>query len=333
MSGPAPTFCIPIEPPPVGGGGFRFLSNLEAYLDRKRIRWTRRARDGSDVLFTNAWHVPVRTVLIAAAANPRVTVVHRVDGAAADYGRNPAADRAQSRVDRLADLTIFQSEYCRYSTRQKYPVISHDGPIIHNPVDLSAFDPEGEREALPSSRGPRVCAVTWSTNPRKGAASIYRLARSLPDVQFVLCGRYEDAPALPNVVRTGVLTTPALARVLRACDAFVTFAENEACPNVVLEAMASGLPVLYKDSGAARELVGDCGEAVDVTSFEASLAHVMARRGELSRQARRRTVDLFAPERAFELYLGAIAHALRVGPRSRLQRLGQLAARIARGSM
>lgn len=322
-----PTFCIPIEPPPVGGGGFRFLRNFEAYLDRKGIRRSRRASHGADVLFVNAWHVPIRTVLIAGAANPRVTVVHRVDGAAADYGRDPAVDRAQSRINRLADLTIFQSNYCRFSTRVKYPVIGQDGPVIHNPVDVAAFTPEGQRAELPSSPGPRVCAVTWSMNPRKGAASLYRLARNLPQVQFVLCGRYDDAPDLPNIVRTGVLDTARLASFLRAGDVLATFSENEACPNVVLEALAAGLPVLYKDSGATRELVGECGEAVEEASFRDALARVMPHRSELSRCARERALQLFAPDRVFDLYLARITGSLRSAPGHRYQRLADLAAR------
>lgn len=307
------SFCIPIEPPAQGGGGFRFLANFERYLDRHRIPWTRRPTAGAKIIFLNAWHVGWRSVAAAALACPSVTVVHRVDGAAADYGRDPVADRAQSRVNRLADLTIFQSEYCRYSTRLKFPIIGHDGPVIHNPVDLQLFRPDGKGVTLPVHEGPRVCAVTWSTNPRKGAPSLYRLALALPHVQFVLCGRFEGAPAAPNIVMTGVLEAPEVAAVMRSCDALATFSENEACPNVVLEALASGLPVLYLDSGATRELVGGCGAPVTEASFAAALRETIGRRDEIRARARARALERFDPELVFARYLEQIRSAMRIG--------------------
>lgn len=305
------SICIPIELPEHGGGGFRFLRSFEGYLDAQGVARTRRISDGARVLLANSWQVPFATIVRATWRRPDVTVVQRIDGAAQDYGRDPRADRAQARVNRVADLTIFQSRYCRHSTREKFPVISHDGPIVHNPVDLETFRPDGPRATLPPWNGPRIAAITWSTNPRKGSGSLYRVARSLPEAQLVLCGRYADAPDLPNIARMGVLDATELATVLRACDVFATFAENEACPNVVLEALASGLPVLYKDSGAAAELVEACGSAVSEESFARALADVMTRHDELSRDARERAEECFAPARAFAVYLEHIERALR----------------------
>lgn len=316
--------CIPIDPPEHGGGGFRFLRNFASYLDRQGVPRTRDVAAGARVLFVNSWQVPWHTIIRAAWHRPDVTVVHRIDGAAQDYGREPTADRVQARVNRLADVTIFQSAYCRYSTRVKFPVIAHDGPVIHNPVDTSVFAPEGPRASFPNGLGPRVAAVTWSTNPRKGAASLYRLAAALPRTRFILVGRFNDAPNLPNIVRTGVLGPNRLAMVLRSCDVLATFSENEACPNVVLEGLASGLPILYRDSGAARELVANCGSAVTEETFAAELVRVMSELPEVSVRARAMALERFHPDRIFAEYLGAIRAALR--PRgSRLLRVGALA--------
>ena len=312
--------CIPIELPEHGGGGFRFLRNFEAYLDAHEIPRTRRLGDGARVLLANSWQVPWTRVLRAAWVRPDVTVVHRIDGAAQDYGRDPAADRAQERVNRVADITIFQSRYCRYSTREKFRVIGQDGPVIHNPVDVDLFRPDGPRAELPPWDGPRIAAITWSTNPRKGVASMYRVARLFPEAQFVFCGRYDDAPDLPNVVRLGVLDASALATTIRSCHVFATFAENEACPNVILEALATGLPVLYRDSGAAAELVDDCGVPVTEESFGQALADIMMHREELSWRARRRAVTRFDPSRTFASYLEHIRDALHP-PTRRVPRL------------
>lgn len=319
--------AVPIELPEHGGGGFRFLRSFFAYLDRRGIPHTSRI-DGANVVLANAWHVGTRALLRAMWADPDVTIVHRVDGAAEDYGRDPASDHVQRRVNRLADLTIFQSEYCRYSTRQKFPVIAHDGPVIHNPVGVDVFTPDGTRWDLPATAGARVCGVTWSTNPRKGTSVLLRLAEALPAVQFVLVGRFESVPAQSNVVTTGVLDATGVGSVLRACDVFATFSENEACPNVVLEALASGLPVLYLDSGAARELVGDCGFAVTERTFADALARAMASRDELGRRARARVLERFHPDHAFGAYLEAIGSARRPPGVGRLARFAEAAWRL-----
>jgi len=301
-------FCVPIAIKPEGGGNY-FLWNFLAYLKRQGMAYTDRIDDGRyDVLFASHWLVPPETIRRAKRSNPGLRVVHRIDGAAQDYGRNPQADRVQRQVNLLADLTVFQSQYCRRSTRELFLVIAHDGPIIHNPVDVEQFRPDGERVTFPEPV--TVCCATWSTNPRKGLQSVYDAAAANPDIGFVLCGRYPDAPRLPNVHMMGVLDRRTLATIMRSCTAFVTFSEREACPNVVLEALASGLPVLYKPSGASPELVGECGLPVELADFRTQLDRVVADRAKLSRLARERAVSRFSPERVFPLYIGAIREAL-----------------------
>lgn len=315
--------CIPIPFRPEGGG-FYFLDSFRRHLSGAGWPVLDDIDDEYDVLFTNHWMVPRRDILRAIRRNPRVTVVQRIDGAAADYGRMDDSDRGQSAVNRLADVTIFQSRYCRYSTREKFPVIGQDGPVIHNPVDIELFRPDGARRDLAGAV--RVACITWSTNPLKGAAAIYEVARANPDVSFHLCGRYPDAPALANLHARGVLGRTDLAAVLRSCHVLLTFSQNEACPNHVLEGMASGLPVLYHDSGAAGELVRTCGAAVSVETFRRRLDEVMMRRDELAAMARACVVEHHRPDRIFAAYLAAIAGAAdrRVRPGRYIMSLGEI---------
>ena len=239
--------CIPIEFKP-HGGGFYFLKSFSYFLNKKGHEVTTSVTDRSDVLFTNHWMTSRGKILKAVRCNPRIRIVQRIDGAAQDYGRKDDVDRRQRDVNLLADLTIFQSNYCRYSTREKFPIIAHDGPVIYNPVDTELFYPADKYVSLDSKV--RVACVTWSTNPRKGAASVYEVAYRNLDTNFVLCGQYHDAPNLANIHRHGVLTHQELATVLRTCHVMLTFSQNESCPNHVLEALASGLSILYQDSGA-----------------------------------------------------------------------------------
>lgn len=292
--------CIPIEFLPQGGG-FYFLDAFAGYLRDKGWIVKSDVGDRYDILFTNHWMTPAGEILRGIRKNPRVRVVQRIDGAAQDYGRDNEADRRQAAVNRLADLTIFQSKYCRYSTRIKFPVIRQDGPVIHNPVDVKTFNPEGEKLELDGKH--RIACVSWSTNKMKGATRTYEVAANNPETHFFLCGNFQDRPDLPNVHVLGVLGREELARVLRSCQMLLTFSQNEACPNHVLEGLASGLPVLYGDSGAMNEVIGDCGYAVTESSFSERFTRVSEEIGELSKRARQRALDLFHPNFIFPSYM------------------------------
>ena len=299
--------CIPIEFKP-HGGGFYFLQSLEEYLRTKEWLITREIKGAYDLLFTNHWMTPKRDILKAFRYNPQVRIIQRIDGAAQDYGRDPEADLRQSEVNQLADLTIFQSEYCRFSTRKKFPVISQDGPVIHNPVDINIFKPNGSRRKFP--RKHQVACVTWSTNLMKGAANVYTVAKLNPTIDFVLCGNYLDVPDLPNIHTLGLLGREELASALRSCHVLLTFSRNEACPNHVLEALACGLPVLYDDSGAMAEVIGDCGLPVTTENFSSQFREISSTIKAGSINARDRAIELFSPEVILPRYALAFQNAL-----------------------
>lgn len=300
--------CIPIRYQPKGGM-YSFIRNLINYLEAHEIPYTDNVNKCYDVLFVNSFMIAYDLIKHAKRRLRKVKVVQRVDGSARDYGRTGDADERQARVNMLADLTIFQSCYSKYSTMEKFKVISQDGPIIYNAVDTNLFSPQGEKINFPY--WVKVCHVTFSTNPRKGIRKVYEVAQVNSDIDFILCGRYNNLPQLPNIHFLGYLGGEELARVMRSCDVLVFFSENESCPNVVLEALASGLPILYKESGGTPEVVGKCGLKVKIGNFREQLERALSRREKLGQAARARAVTLFSPDVIFPQYLKAIERAER----------------------
>lgn len=285
-----------------------FFRNFRRYLAARAVPVTDDVEAHYDVLVANSWVVRDAVVARAKRRLPRLKVLHRVDGSAVDYGRDAASDVRQALVNLLADVTVFQSAYGREATRRRR-VIAGDGPVVHNPVDVERFRPDGER--LDFSGGTRIAHVAYSTNARKGAAGVFQIARRRRDLTFVMVGRYDAAPALDNVVIVGYADWERLPAILRSCTVLLTLAENETCPNVVLEALASGLPVLYRASGGTAEVVGECGIPADVATFDGALAAVMARHAALAAAARARAVEQFRFDVVFPKYVEAMEQAVR----------------------
>lgn len=297
--------CVPRSEKEAGGSG-TFLRNWRDWLTAQQRVWTDDIEADYDLLFVNAWQTSYRRILQAKKRLPGMRVVHRVDGAGWDYGRSDHADWLQRAVSTLADLTIFQSDYSRYSTMQKYHVIRHDGPTIYNPVDTHHYTPDGETHPdLPKTDILRVVTVIWSPNRRKGAWRIPVLADANPELEFVFVGSasFDEMPS--NLRCFGVMDHHELARVLRSGDIFLNLSQNDPCPNVVIEAMASGLPVLYVPSGGVPELVGEAGLPLE-NNFRLQVERLRENLGMYQQTARQRAEQVFAKEKIFAAYWQAI---------------------------
>jgi glycosyltransferase involved in cell wall biosynthesis len=120
------------------------------------------------------------------------------------------------------------------------------------------FHPPAEREPL-AGRGIRVIASSWSDNANKGGDVLTWLDRNLDPDRYELsfAGRTEDAFERIRVL--GPISTEPLADELRRSDVYLAPSRNDPCSNALLEALASGLPAVYRASGGHPELVGEAG--------------------------------------------------------------------------
>jgi len=167
------------------------------------------------------------------------------------------------------------------------------GVLTPNGVDLDLFAPReraGARAALGLPAGATVVLVVGHLIARKDpllALQVFHAwAGSRSDALLVFVGRgalgtrvAAQAERLGLASRTrlvGELPPAELARWYAAADVLLLTSSREGRPNVVLEALASGLPVLATEAGGTAELLAGLPGALCTSRDPGSLAQALA---------------------------------------------------------
>jgi glycosyltransferase involved in cell wall biosynthesis len=189
--------------------------------------------------------------------------------------------------------------------------------ILHNPVDTELFAP-GDGPA-----GPLTILLGGNQYQRyrfETALHAFELVRRERDSRLIVAGRLSwpgeaereaaellrRSDAAADVELTGSFSQLAAPGLYRRADVLLHTKYNDPCPTVVLEAMASGLPVVFSASGGTPELVGpDAGIGIPAPldwdrdhppapeALAQAVLQASERRHELGAAARQRAVDHF----------------------------------------
>lgn len=179
--------------------------------------------------------------------------------------------------------------------------------VLRNGVDLDRFRPV-DRAAARKALGLRRTTLLSVGNlvPLKGHDLAIRAVGRLPEAELLIAGagpqeaelrRLAEVERVMDRVRfLGRVPHESLREIYGAADVLVLASSREGWPNVLLEAMACGTPVVATRVGGIPECVAapEAGELVDERSAEAIAAAVrrlLARRPE--RDATRRYAERF----------------------------------------
>jgi glycosyltransferase involved in cell wall biosynthesis len=248
--------------PPPTGGGHQFLRALVSELERRGLAVeVNRISVGTRACLFNSFNFDFRR--LRRFARDDVRFVHRVDGPIATYrGFDDGTDARIAEINReLADATIVQSRYS-HDAHLALGIELVDTRLISNAADPSIFHAPDEREPL-AGRRVRVIATSWSDNPNKGAEVIAWLDRHLDPARYELTFAGRTDEIFQHVRVLGPIASKPLAAELRRSDVYLAPSRNDPCSNALLEALASGLPAVFRASGGHSELVGDAGVAFD----------------------------------------------------------------------
>ena len=136
--------------------------------------------------------------------------------------------------------------------------------VIPYGVHLDRFTPGPEWPDKGRAKRPLRLLFVGTINQRKGISYLMEAVRAFPadQVELLVCGRAVDDLALfeglsPQVrVRVSV-SSAELRKAYQWADLFVFPSIAEGFGHVLLEAMASGLPILSTTSTAAPDLISD----------------------------------------------------------------------------
>ena len=138
-----------------------------------------------------------------------------------------------------------------------------------------------EQMSVGVQRVPRRLLFVGHVLPSKGVYELVKACAGIPDIQLHLIGRVEESVRadLLEIASSkkeswmfmhGEMTHESVLQEMLSCDIFVFPSYTEGFPNVIIEAMACGTPIIASGVGAIPEMLdnGKCGMIIAPHSSE-----------------------------------------------------------------
>lgn len=208
--------------------------------------------------------------VIQRAKSKGAKFVLRMDGVPEDNRNSGKGTRRLVEYALQADYIIYQSEFIRNTVGRilKDNGVVSPSRVVYNGVDLDIFTPDGDKVNFQGS--PKILHINYRKDNNKRYEEVLAMYREYwtynKMANLILLGRYPTEWMDYNmgffngerVQRLGIQQDDqAKATFIRSCDFLFYPSYADPAPNVVLEAIACGVPVLYNPYGGTRELVGN----------------------------------------------------------------------------
>jgi glycosyltransferase involved in cell wall biosynthesis len=214
-----------------------------------------------------------------------------------------ALDRFVAR--RLARGVIAPSQQVRETLIGFHGVPPDRVRVVHHGFDLTRFDPASVAGTVRAELGLEgrliigsVGRFHWVKNQESLVRAFARLADDVPEACLLLVGAGDSSPLDALGRELGVADRlvllprrPDIPEVFAAMDVLVHPSRTESFGQVIIEAMAMGLPVVSTPVGIAPDVLadGECGALAadgEPASLDRALRDVLARRDEWQEMGR-----------------------------------------------
>jgi glycosyltransferase involved in cell wall biosynthesis len=263
----------------------------------------------SDLVFGwfASWHTFWPVLIARVMGRPSVLVIGGFDTARMpeiDYGLQQRAvmGRVSRWVMRHATRLVTNSNYSLREIETNVGMPPSAVRVIHHGVP----DPFGELPSGPRERVALTVGIVEQRNlERKGLLAFVRAAALLPDVKFVVAGKWIDdsvdelrAVSPGNVTLTGWVEQDELDALYRRASVYVQASRHEGFGLSVAEAMLAGCVPVVSAAGALPEVVGDEGivlapGAPSAQGVADGVRRALLLAGSARERARRRILERF----------------------------------------
>ena len=237
-----------------------FMENLRIYLKARNYSYTTKLQ-GSDTIFFPVKYNQEELAILKEAGG---RIIQRLDGIY--YPQKHAGHYEALNLDikeiykHYADFVIFQSDHSRAQCFEMFGEPKSAFTTIYNGVDKSIFFPDPSVSWTPTNKL-KFITTGGFRNIDMIEPLVLALDKLMPMLHFELSvvGPIQNESLKPFLNRDyinylGKQNNDDIAMLLREHHIFLYAHLNPPCPNSVLEAISTGLPVVGFDSGAMSEL-------------------------------------------------------------------------------
>lgn len=268
-------------------------------------------------------HLPV---LIKAAKRAAASIVLNQNGVAYPAWHGDGwkdANKPLALAHSAADYIFYQSMFCQESAWRFLGRATAQSEVLYNPVDTALFFPAPMKK---ETGGPVMLVAgshLYKYRVTTAVDTLRNLCNDFPSTRLIIAGRFRwgvseesaeaeirkyvsDCNVSHKVEWAGAYNQLQAPDLFRHADILLHTTFNDACPRLVVEAMASGLPIVYSASGGVPELVGDsAGVGIPaprdwerqhppgLDDVAEATRKICGRYAEYSFEARKRAVEMF----------------------------------------
>jgi len=260
------------------GGGNKFALNLLNFLESRgwQVCTDLKDRDIDIILITEPRKYSASgsynqlNVASYLLKNPGCIIIHRINNCN-ESRKTKNLNSYLMRANRVADYTVFISNYLRNVFRNYKLFDDKNSRIIKNGADNRIFNLKYRRK-WSGKETFKIVTHHWSSNYNKGF-DIYELLDRLIEseignvkIEFTYIGNVQQNLEMKNTRVIPPLTEETLADKLKENHLYVTGAIGEGAGMHHIEAALCGLPLLFRNSGALPEYCGEFGVMFESTS-------------------------------------------------------------------
>ena len=256
------------------GGGNKFVKSLVEELKTSGHNVVFDLNPGVDVIFCFDPRPNSKGVWYQDMLDHKLKYNSKILQRVGDVGSHskPELTNLVKQCVNFSDFLIFPSlwskDYIQYT--------GNNCSVIHN-APIKIFANSRKEKTDSSLKNVKIVTHHWSTNIKKGFDIYTQLGESISNksfnAEFTYIGRWNDDFSNAGINLIKPIDAEDLSKLLPTYDVYLTASVEEAGANHVLEAIAVGLPIVYrKGGGSINEYCKEYGEEYDGTLKDMSRA-------------------------------------------------------------